>query len=136
MKDDLLQQIRSAFSDVTRPTRITKHVAEALDDEWVLSNARWMELYALDTEQQWTELSDSDIEEFCSILPWLDDKSLQFYLPAFMCYCLRRFPDEGHRAVCDTQEACADARRTGHFSPGQAACVRAFTALYLAKSTE
>jgi len=54
---------------------------------------------AEDHEQHWQELSDADIEEFCSILPWLDDEGLRFYLPAFMSYALRRFPSEGQRAI-------------------------------------
>ena len=133
VKDELLQRIHKAYAGIPRPTRITKRVAEALDDEWVFSEERWAELYALDTEQQWTDLTDADIEQFCFILPWLDDESLRFYLPAFMCYCLRRFPDEGHRAVCDAQDACASPDRKSVFSQEQLACVHAFSELYLSK---
>jgi hypothetical protein len=96
-------KIVSAFANVPRPSRVTKRVALALDDEWAIDDERGRELYAQDAEQHWQDLTDPEIQEFCSILPWLDDEGLRFYLPAFMSYALRRFPSED-RAVSDIHD--------------------------------
>lgn len=96
-------KIESAFANVPRPSRVTKRVALALDDEWIVDDGRGRELYAQDLEQRWQDLADPEIQEFCSILPWLDDEGLRFYLPAYMSYGLRRFPSQD-RAVSDIHD--------------------------------
>ena len=91
--------VMSAFSSVSRPTRVTKRVAIALDDEWIPDDERCAELRALDLEQTWHDLKDSEIEEFGGVLPWLDEEGLRFYLPAFIDYALRMFSALDHRAI-------------------------------------
>jgi|ERR1700677_2324741 len=130
MTNELLQQIGKAFGDVSRPTRVTKRVAQALDDEWVFSEERWKELYDRDHEILWTDLSDKDLEEYCFILPWLDDEGLLFYLPAFMCYSLRHFPEETHRAIFSTVDICSDFEKYRIFNPEQLVCVKLFADIY------
>lgn len=96
--------IQSTFSSIPRPSRVTKRVAIALDDKWYPNGKRCQELYALDLEQRWHDLTDAEIEEFCSILPWLDDEGFRFYLPAFMDYALRYYPWEDSRAISDLHD--------------------------------
>ena len=122
--------IDRAFADVPRPSRITKRVAVALDDEWTPDEERCRELTAEDREQHWRDLTDADIEEFCTILPWLDDEGLRFYLPAFMSYALRRFPSQGHRAISDVHDLCSGSKWLSALTSNQIATVRAFEALY------
>lgn len=122
--------VERAFAHVPRPSRITKRVAVALDDEWTPDEDRCRELIAEDREQHWRELTDADIEEFCTILPWLDDEGLRFYLPAFMSYALRRFPSEGHRAISDVHDLCGGSKWRSALTSDQIAAVREFEALY------
>jgi len=96
--------IQAAYASVPRPSRVTKRVAIALDDEWLPDEARCAALRALDLEKHWKDLDDAAIEEFGSILPWLDEEGIRFYLPAFMDFALRRYPWQGSRATCDVHE--------------------------------
>jgi hypothetical protein len=122
--------IERGFADAVRPSKVTKRVALALDDEWLVDEERRRELMAEDPEQRWEDLSDADVEEFCSILPSLDEEGLQFYLAAFMSYALRRFPSEGHRAISDIHDLCAGPKWQNALRPEQIGAVREFEALY------
>ena len=123
--------VSSAFAEVPRPAHVTKRVAVAMDDEWLADPERSEELRALDLEQRWQDLTDQDIEEYCSILPWLDDEGLRFYLPAFMDYALRRFPSEDHRAISDIHDlASSNQEPLRALSAEQSRAYQEFEALY------
>ncbi|MEO5916356.1 MAG: DUF6714 family protein [Luteolibacter sp.] len=94
----LIPEIESAFDGVPRP-RITLSVARGYDDEWNLSEERVAELNALDPEQTWQEVPDQAIEGSQEYFTFSDPCGWLFYLPAFMCHCLRKFPDRGWEAV-------------------------------------
>lgn len=123
--------ISSAFAAVPRPAHVTKRIAAAMDDEWLLDPERCEQLSALDLEQRWQDLTDRDIEEYCSILPWLDDEALRFYLPAFMDYALRRFPVEDHRAISDIHDLLSSSQEPLRaLSADQLRAYQEFEALY------
>jgi hypothetical protein len=123
---ELLQKIASAFAGVPRP-KITRHVALAIDDDWVVPRERAWELAALDTEQDWTEVSDDAIEQCRTYFAFSDAEGWRFYLPAYISYYLRRFPSPD----CDAAYwACTDPNpQFGLLSPDQLACVHKFIAL-------
>jgi hypothetical protein len=103
--EELLSMIRSVFHDVPRPA-CTKRVATAFDDwEFIRTEEQWEELRALDTEQHWWDVSDSEIMEHCTILNWLSPEGFRFYYPAFLSYTIRRWNTLHDRIHCETLDS-------------------------------
>lgn len=124
---ELLARIQTAFHGVPRP-QITRSVAEGLDDEWFLSDERFEELNARDPEQNWTDLTISDLKEMSSYFTFADDEGWRFYLPAHMAMVLRDF--HAHNEWSSVYSACMDSKpRFGMLNEEQLACVLEFTAL-------
>lgn len=105
--EELLQRIAVCFADVRRPTRITKTVARATDDEWHLPESRRALLYSQDPETSWDQLADDEMEKYFDVFPFLEAEGYLFYLPAFMSHVLRMYPRvTGGNAVDFTIYAC------------------------------
>lgn len=90
--DELIAATRRTFGAIPRPV-CTKRIAQALDDEWLVSEARGHELSAMDTEVNWWDVSDEELPNFWSILRWLSPEGFRFYYPAFLTYTLRHWND-------------------------------------------
>jgi hypothetical protein len=122
----LLQRIASAFAGVPRP-KITRHVAMAIDDDWVVPPERAWELAALDTEQDWTEVTDGAIEQCHTYFAFSDAEGWRFYLPAYISYYLRHFPNPNFDVA---YWACTNPNpQFDLLTPDQLACVHEFVAL-------
>src|SRR4051794_36545262 len=51
---------------------------------------------AEDCTGAWQEVSDADLARFGhTCLSYADRETARYYLPAFMCYCLRHWPQPG-----------------------------------------
>jgi hypothetical protein len=121
----LIPDIEAAFEGVPRP-QITLSVAKGYDDEWNLTDERIEELAAQDPERVWQDVSDEALEARQEYFTFSDAAGWLFYLPAFMCHYLRRFPADDWDAV---YQACG--RRT-HFdllNEAQLRCVDRFIEL-------
>lgn len=108
--EELLAKIALTFANVPKPKRITKSVAKACDDEWLVTERRRKLLYERDVENHWMEISDEEIENHVDIFPFLDGGGLLFYLPAFMCYSLKRYDTPHHTPTDFTVFACENPR--------------------------
>lgn len=122
----LLRRIERAFDGVPRP-RITKSVARGYDDEWHLSEARIVELQALDPEQCWKEIDEDAVKHFQEYFTFSDAEGWRFYLPAHMSHYLRGFPHYGWDAVY--YALTSPEPKLDLLSPEQRACVEEFLAL-------
>jgi hypothetical protein len=121
----LIPAIEAAFEGVPRP-QTTLSVAKGYDDEWNLSAERIEELSAQDPECVWQDVPDHAIEARQEYFTFADPPGWLFYLPAFMCHYLRKFPDDGWDAV---YQAC---QRKTHFdllNEAQLGCVNRFLKL-------
>ena len=121
----LIPTIEKAFDGVPRP-QTTLSVARGYDDEWNLTNERITELNTMDSECSWQDVSDESIESYQEYFTFSDPSGWLFYLPAYMCHYLRRFPDDGWDAV---YQAC---QRKTHFdllNDTQLQCVDQFLKL-------
>jgi hypothetical protein len=89
-RDLMLRVIEATFVAIPRPD-CTKRVAEALDDEWIVTPERAAELRQLDTEQQWQDLKPKEIYTFSSVLFWISPEGFRFYFPAFLRYSIENW---------------------------------------------
>lgn len=121
----LAVRLPEVFGDPPRP-RITLHVARGFDDEWVLSEARGLELAAMDPEQHWTEVTANAVKNFQEYFTLADEEGWRFYLPAFLRHYLGEFPLSYWDAV---YSFCARRTDFDFLSPTQIAFVREYLAL-------
>jgi hypothetical protein len=87
--DILIQQIHTAFADVTLDGAETLHQADlegAYRDIQV-----WHDAGKKDLESHWTEVPDWKLEWRWSVLSFLKPESWRFYIPAFMCWSLKNW---------------------------------------------
>lgn len=96
----LASRIPNLFGDPPRP-QVTLHVADGLDDEWVISTARRDELAALDPEQHWHEVTDQALVGRHAYFTFADAEGWRFYFPAFLHHFLTRFPLADSSVVLD-----------------------------------
>lgn len=83
-------EIRQVFSGVPKP-EITKRLGRELDDAWGISQARHEQLSVLDTEENWWDISDADVEEFNEILSWVEPRGFLFYYPRYLTHALQNW---------------------------------------------
>ncbi len=85
----LIQQITTAFSEVTREDGTSLHEARAIDDyegEEGRATARLK-----DTDTRWQDVSDKLIEYFSDVLSFFDAKGFRYYIPAYMIWSLKNY---------------------------------------------
>jgi hypothetical protein len=121
----LIPRIESAFANIARPG-ITLHVARGYDDEWEISDERYLELTMMDAEVDWHDVSDEAIETYQEYFSFSDADGWLFYLPAFMCHYLRGFPNCGWDSV---YYACEVPMHVNFLNEAQSQCVSEFLGL-------
>ena len=115
----LVEAIRRAFRNIPRP-KITLHVARGLDDEWNLSDERFLELRTLDPEEDWTELLPNHrTDGFSEYFTFSDDEGWRFYL--------EQFP--GSAGYDEVYWACVRKDHVALLNEEQLDCVNRFVAL-------
>lgn len=96
---DTMNAITSAFAGVSREGGVSLHETRVLDD--CGSDAERAKARAKDTEINWQDVPDSDIEKPDLSLNFLDPVGFRYYIPAYMMWELRLILDE--RSVdCNT----------------------------------
>ena len=84
IQHQLREKIISAFSDVTFPKHLGIHAAEAMDD-WVSDPEKLKGITAeKDFSGHWLDIPESHISGNSLGFNYLDSKSIEYYLPAFM----------------------------------------------------
>jgi hypothetical protein len=96
---ELIGEITSAFSGVSREGGTTLHEAIAIDDMESAEEQRAAR--SLDVELSWQDVPDADISDCSSALSFLDEKGFRYYIPAFMTYALKHWEDD-EEAVLST----------------------------------
>jgi len=86
--ESIIEAIRSAFAGTPRGA-ITIHEAEVIDEYGSAEERR--EARMRDTEEDWGEVPDDDIEECTAALCHLDREGWRYYIPAYMIWSLRNF---------------------------------------------
>lgn len=124
----LMEEIAVAFEGVPRPST-TRSVADAIDDEWIISVERAAEVARKDPEQRWQDVTDEMIVGSSNYFTFSDSEGWRFYLPAHLMYWLRNFPDADSDAG---PKACVeDHPRFESLDARQLAAVRGFADFYL-----
>jgi hypothetical protein len=121
----LAVRLPEVFGDPPRPA-ITLHVARALDDEWIVSRERGLELTAKDPERHWYEVPAEATREFQEYFTFSDAEGWRFYLPAYLRHYLADFPLSRYVAV---HAACAGRDHFDLLTAGQIAWIDEFLAL-------
>lgn len=80
----LIQKIQMVFNGVPQPEMRRLFVAEAMDSYTMPAQS--------DFVGRWQDVPDIHLEACPHALAYLDATGIQFYLPAFLCWCLR-LPD-------------------------------------------
>lgn len=89
---EVIDDITSAFGDVSREDGTTLHEAMALDD--YAPDEEQRAARRLDVDRSWQDVPDADIFACCSALSFMDEKGFRYYIPAFMIYGLRNWEDD------------------------------------------
>jgi len=91
-RDHLIEQIKSAFSGVTRSGGISLREARVIDDygtEEERAKAR-----SLETDSHWSEVDVEGLDPGGSCLNFIDPIGYRYYVPAYMSYALTNaYPD-------------------------------------------
>ncbi|RBP44186.1 hypothetical protein DES53_1045 [Roseimicrobium gellanilyticum] len=98
----LAARLPEVFGDPPRPA-ITRSVARGLDDEWILTEERYTELLAQDSEQHWMDVTAEDVKNCQEYFSFSDAEGCRFYYPAYLRHYLEGFPLYWFTAV---REAC------------------------------
>jgi acyl carrier protein len=85
----VLAQIVKAFANVTREDGVSLHEADVIDDYGTTSERSAAR--ALDTENSWQGIPDSNIAHYYWILSFLDSKGFRYYIAAYMAWTIRNF---------------------------------------------
>ena len=86
---DTINEITSAFKDVSRNGGVSLHQTRVLDD--CGSDAELEEAGKKDTDISWQDVPNSAIEKPDLSLCFLDPIGLRYYLPAYMIWELKQF---------------------------------------------
>ena len=86
-QDSIISAVERAFASVRRGA-VTLHEAEVIDNYGTAVER--LEAQRHDPQDDWRDVPDSSIKECPNALHHLDPASWRFYLPAFMCFALRR----------------------------------------------
>jgi hypothetical protein len=78
----LIADIESAFDKVQREDGVTLHQAFAID--CCRSDKDCAKARKLDVETRWQDVPNADLENYPSMVHFLDSKGLRYYLPALM----------------------------------------------------
>lgn len=87
--DSVVRQITDAFADVLLEDGISLREADVIDDygtdeERAAARRR-------DVSDDWQRIPDEDIEQYSSVLCFMDEAGLRFHLPAYMRFALRKY---------------------------------------------
>jgi len=126
-KQEIIDEIASAFAGVTRDDGVSLHQADVIDDYG--TPEQQMAARELDVDETWDQVPDEDIAKYYWVLSHMDPKGLQYYVPAFMTWALRNY-DVSDSASLDaivfalTEPICKKADRIDHrrlavFTPSQ-----------------
>ncbi|MCC5844444.1 MAG: hypothetical protein JJU05_09350 [Verrucomicrobia bacterium] len=96
--DNFLALIDKTFGSIPKP-KVTQLVAQALDDEWNLTEERVNELSKADPETDWREVSKEKTTAYQEYFSFSNSAGVRFYLPAYMSHYLSEFPNYGFDAV-------------------------------------
>lgn len=99
-KSTLIAQIHAAFKGVKREGGVTLHEAWLID--CCASDKQRVRARKLDTERRWEDVPASDIENYYSILSFLDPIGFRYYLPAYMVWTLQNYEHSGSTSVDNT----------------------------------
>lgn len=102
-KEQLLKQIRLAFSAVERGDAISLHEASAIDD--YASEPERKSARLKDIDRHWTEVPDEHISENHSVFSFLDIKGHLYYAPAYMSWLIRTGYDTSSNSAESAQFA-------------------------------
>jgi hypothetical protein len=129
-KEQLLEQIQYAFSEVERGDGISLHEASAMDD--YASEAERQLARLKDADAHWTEVPDEHISQNHAVFSFLDIKGHRYYAPAFMSWLIRTGYDTSSNSAESAQFAFDPWGKVegGHhyppheiFTPAQCKCI-------------
>jgi len=97
---ELIREIRNVFSRVQRTNGISLHETEVIDRYGTPSERQ--KARQKDIDANWWEVRDEWIEELGGVggLAFLDGIGLRYYLPAYLCYWLRRSKEPNGLTYC------------------------------------
>jgi len=87
--DNAVDQIVDAFANVTLGDGVSLREADVIDDYG--SDEERATARQRDELHDWQRIADDDIENYSSVLCFMDDEGLRFHLPAYMRFTLRRY---------------------------------------------
>lgn len=87
--DNAVKQIVDAFADVPLGTGVSLHEADVIDDYG--ADDQRAAAREEDEVDDWQRIPDDDIENYSSVLCFMDDDGLRFHLPAYMRFTLCRY---------------------------------------------
>lgn len=127
----LRAEIVRAFEDVDGPPPVTQSVARVCDDNPTADFEKGRREQRHQTH--WTRVLADEIERFHDIWLWLDDRSFQFYIPAYMVHALDGFIAEHEVAVSEPDWIVSagwdDPRNASSLSTEQQTCLQKFLKL-------
>jgi len=99
--EQLIQEIDTAFNDVSREGGVTLHQANAISDFKTIPEQDLAGEF--DCETRWQDVPDEALASGDAALSFLDAKGFRYYLPAFMICALRNWENQGGK-VADSCE--------------------------------
>lgn len=89
--EELIEIIEKAFDGVPQPEDVTLHVAQAHDN---YDYDHDKEHRRKDHIGRWQDIPNEHIKKCQSALSFVNKIGMQFYLPAYMIWCLKNFGSE------------------------------------------
>jgi len=92
-KEQLIQEIKTAFKDVTLEDGIGINEADSIEmgeRDSVINTARnqdrsWW--------KEWTDIEDKYISSYSSVMDFMDSKGIKWVLPAYMTYIIKHYKE-------------------------------------------
>jgi len=134
MSASLVRTIETSFAKVHRDGGITLHQMTVVDDyrREEENEEDFIRAGRKDLEYTWQEISAEKLDRFGFSLACLDQKGFRFYLPAYMCHCLRQWETGENREYWGLLRILEDGPKAWHLenpallNDSQRAAVAAF----------
>ena len=123
-KEYLIAQIEKAFEDVSLNDGVGIYEAEAIDN-YALEEIRKTEREK-DIRDDWTSITDDVIDQYYSVLSFMDDNGLKFAIPAYIRFAVRYFDTRASASIDAIIHVLANSRQWDFLTIGQKQVVADF----------
>lgn len=108
-RNNLITQIEEAFKNVSLNDGVGIYEAEAIDN-YASEDIRKTERKK-DVRNDWTYIIDDVIDQYYSVLSFMDDDGLRFVIPAYMRFAVRFYDTNASASIDAIIHVLADSRQ-------------------------